>query len=75
MPGRRYDSDFRTLQKILATGGMGSIRECEIHYDWDIFFDRVGKTPYQPGDGMMFGLGSHTSKHHHTAPGPTPGRG
>jgi hypothetical protein len=54
---------------------MGSIRECEIHYDWDIFFDRVGKTPYQPGDGMMFGLGSHTSKHHHTAPGPTPGRG
>ena len=55
---RRYDSDFLTLQKVLNQGVLGRVCECEIHYDQDR--PPAEATPYAPGGGMLFGIGSHT---------------
>ena len=59
---RRYDSDFRTLHHLVQGSAFGTITECEIHYDVDFpFWIRGWNSPdWSPGDGMMFGLGSHT---------------
>ena len=59
---RRYDSDFRTLKHLVQSQALGTIIECEIHYDVDFpFWMRSWRSPdYQPGNGMLFGLGSHT---------------
>jgi predicted dehydrogenase len=40
----------------------GQITECEIHYDFDFPFwmKSWDKTVYTPGQGMLFGIGSHT---------------
>lgn len=59
---RRYDSDFRTLQRLVEQSAFGKITECEIHYDFDFpaWLSRSSSPDYSPGDGMMFGIGSHT---------------
>jgi len=59
---RRYDSDFRTLHHLVKQSTFGEITECEIHYDVDFPFWISGwKSPdWSPGQGMMYGLGSHT---------------
>ncbi|KAH8809178.1 hypothetical protein F5884DRAFT_396414 [Xylogone sp. PMI_703] len=59
---RRYDSDFRTLRHLVQQKAFGKITECEIHYDVDFPpWMQSWKSPdYNPGNGMMFGLGSHT---------------
>lgn len=59
---RRYDSDFLTLQNLVRKSALGIITECEIHYDVDFpFWMASWKSPdYEPGNGMLFGLGSHT---------------
>lgn len=59
---RRYDSDFKTLRSLVQASAFGTITECEIHYDFDFPSWILGsKSPdYSPGDGMMFGIGSHT---------------
>lgn len=59
---RRYDSDFLTLQHLVKNSAFGQITECEIHYDFDFPSWISGWTSpeYSPGNGMMFGLGSHT---------------
>lgn len=31
---RRYDSDFLTMQKVIASGKLGELLEVEIHYDY-----------------------------------------
>ena len=58
---RRYDSDFLTVQKILAEGLIGDIREAEFHYDR---FDnnlsyKTHKEVPQKGTGCLYDLGSH----------------
>jgi len=59
---RRYDSDFRTLHHLVQTSAFGTITECEIHYDVDSpsWISSWTSPDYSPGNGMMFGLGSHT---------------
>lgn len=59
---RRYDSDFLTLHHLVKKNVFGKITECEIHYDIDFPSWMSGWTSpsYEPGQGMMFGLGSHT---------------
>ncbi|KAK5326710.1 hypothetical protein LTR93_003573 [Exophiala xenobiotica] len=59
---RRWDSDFRTLSHLIQHDTLGEVKELEIHYDVDFPFwmRNMNKKEYTPGDGMMFGLGSHT---------------
>ena len=41
---RRYDSDFRTLQRVLSTGCLGALTEFQNNYDMDMratFFARI----------------------------------
>ncbi|KUJ11377.1 NAD(P)-binding protein [Mollisia scopiformis] len=59
---RRYDSDFITLHHLVSNSPFGKITECEIHYDVDFPSWISGWTSpsYSPGQGMLFGLGSHT---------------
>lgn len=59
---RRWDNDFLTLKHLIDNGALGELKELEIHYDVDFPFWMRGmsKKEYSPGDGMTFGLGSHT---------------
>ncbi|MCJ1295450.1 hypothetical protein MMC34_007013 [Xylographa carneopallida] len=59
---RRYDGDFRTISQLMSRRAFGKITECEIHYDadspaWVSKWDSPGLIP---GEGMLYGLGSHT---------------
>ncbi|KAF7187201.1 scyllo-inositol 2-dehydrogenase (NADP(+)) IolW [Pseudocercospora fuligena] len=57
---RRYDSDFRTLQALVQQGSFGKITEFTNRYDVDnppwIHHDK----PAEVGDGLLYGLGSHS---------------
>ncbi|KAJ5832464.1 hypothetical protein N7474_000775 [Penicillium riverlandense] len=59
---RRFDSDFRTLEDLVKKGALGDVREAEIHYDIPSPSWIAGWTQkeYIPGEGMIFGLGTHT---------------
>ncbi|KAH8656282.1 oxidoreductase [Ilyonectria robusta] len=59
---RRYDGDFMTLKHLLAKNALGTITEAEIHYDFENppWLHYMDAKKYTPGDGMMFGLGSHS---------------
>ncbi|MCJ1397430.1 hypothetical protein MMC11_000623 [Xylographa trunciseda] len=59
---RRYDGDFRTISHLISKNVFGKITECEIHYDadspeWVSKWDSPGLIA---GEGMLYGLGSHT---------------
>ena len=58
---RRWDSDFKTVKKLLEENTLGQIVEVEIH------FDRFRPVPKEnawreekiPGSGLLYDLGSH----------------
>jgi predicted dehydrogenase len=58
---RRWDSDFKTVQKVVESGLLGKLAECEIHYDRFRNFLRpdTWKEESKPGTGLLFDLGSH----------------
>ncbi|WP_445736634.1 Gfo/Idh/MocA family oxidoreductase [Mariniflexile sp.] len=58
---RRFDSDFKTVQKVLKDGLLGTIVEAEIHYDrYDpVLSYKVHKETSTPGVGSIYDLGSH----------------
>jgi len=57
---RRWDSDFLTIQKILADGYLGEILEYEAHYDrFRPEIKSSWKEVVQPGTGILYNLGSH----------------
>jgi predicted dehydrogenase len=59
---RRYDSDFRTLQRVLSSGCLGAITEFQNNYDMDDpewVRGWTSATPV-PGEGMLYGLGTHS---------------
>ncbi len=58
---RRYDSDFRTVKKILDEGWLGAIVEAEIHYDrYDPGLSyKVHKETPTAAVGSLYDLGSH----------------
>lgn len=58
---RRYDSDFRTVKKILDEGWIGKIIEAEMHYDRyepNLSY-KVHKETSTEGVGSLYDLGSH----------------
>ncbi|KAL3484406.1 hypothetical protein BJX62DRAFT_230292 [Aspergillus germanicus] len=59
---RRWDGDFQTLRKLLNEGALGKITEADLHYDFESppWLKYMTKEKYEPGDGHVFGLGSHT---------------
>lgn len=58
---RRYDSDLRTVKKIIKEGWLGDIKEAEIRYDRynPKLSPKVHKETPQPGAGSIYDLGSH----------------
>lgn len=58
---RRYDSDFRTLRKVLKSKSLGNIVEAEFRFDR--FRQHPGKKIHKespgPGTGNLYDLGSH----------------
>ena len=58
---RRWDSDFKTVQKILNKGVLGDIVEAEFHYDRfepDLSYKTHKEKPTE-GVGSLYDLGSH----------------
>ncbi len=58
---RRYDSDYKTVKKILNEGWLGEIVEVEIHYDRykTNLSPKLHKETPGAGKGSLFDLGSH----------------
>ncbi|KAK3393525.1 hypothetical protein B0H63DRAFT_458412 [Podospora didyma] len=59
---RRFDSDFRTLDNLVKQNALGDVLEADIHFDFPSPSWIAGwtKKEYSPGQGMAFGLGTHT---------------
>jgi scyllo-inositol 2-dehydrogenase (NADP+) len=58
---RRYDSDFKTVQKVLNEGLLGDIVEAEFHYDRfdpELSYKTHKETPTE-AVGSLYDLGSH----------------
>ena len=58
---RRWDSDFKTLKKVIDSGLLGNLVECEIHMDRfrNYIKDSAWREDDIPGSGVLFDLGSH----------------
>jgi len=58
---RRYDSDYKTVRKILDEQWLGRIVEAEIHYDRfnEVLSPKLHKETPGPGTGLVYDLGSH----------------
>jgi scyllo-inositol 2-dehydrogenase (NADP+) len=57
---RRWDSDFLTLRKLIASGALGDVHS--FHARWDRFRPQVldrWRDRDEPGGGVLFDLGSH----------------
>ena len=58
---RRYDSDFRTVKKVLGDGHLGEIVEAEIRFERynPELSPKAWKENGKPGAGILYDLGSH----------------
>jgi len=58
---RRYDSDYKTVKKIIQEGWLGDLVEVEIHFDRykEELSPKVHKETPGPGTGALYDLGSH----------------
>jgi scyllo-inositol 2-dehydrogenase (NADP+) len=58
---RRYDSDFKTVKKIIRDGCVGNINEVEIHFDRfkPALSPKQHKEIPGPGAGILKDLGAH----------------
>src|ERR1700761_1097404 len=58
---RRFDSDYRTVKRIVDSGVLGKIVEAEFHYDryTPALSSKVHKETPGPGRGLLYDLGSH----------------
>lgn len=58
---RRFDSDYRTVKRIVDSGVLGKIVEAEFHYDryTPTLSPKVHKETPGPGTGLLYDLGSH----------------
>src|SRR6187402_2831851 len=58
---RRYDSDSKTVKKLVEEGLLGAIVEVELHYDrYTVALSpKVHKETPGPGRGLLYDLGSH----------------
>lgn len=58
---RRWDSDFKTVRKVVEEGLLGDVVEAEIHfdrYDENLSYKLHKETP-GPGAGIFYDLGPH----------------
>lgn len=58
---RRYDSDFKVMQKIVREGWLGDLVEAEFHFDRykQEISPKAHKEIPGPGTGVLYDLGSH----------------
>lgn len=58
---RRWDSDFKTVKKVLESRLLGNLAECEIHYDRfrNCVKENAWREECTPGSGALYDLGSH----------------
>lgn len=58
---RRYDSDYRTIKKVIDEGKLDDIVEAEFHFDRykEELSPKVHKETPGPGTGALYDLGSH----------------
>ena len=58
---RRYDSDYKTIKKILKKNLLGEIVEAEMHFDRyrEELSPKAHKEIPGPGAGVLYDLGSH----------------
>lgn len=58
---RRWDSDIRTVKKIISEGLLGRLVEYESHFDRfrNNIKDSWKEKPELPGSGILYDLGSH----------------
>jgi scyllo-inositol 2-dehydrogenase (NADP+) len=58
---RRFDSDYRTVKRVVDSGVLGKIVEAEFHYDrfTPALSPKVHKETPGPGRGLLYDLGSH----------------
>jgi predicted dehydrogenase len=58
---RRWDSDFKTVKKIVESKKLGNLVECELHYDRfrPLLKENTWKEDCNPGSGILYDLGSH----------------
>lgn len=58
---RRYDSDYRTLKRVLDEGLLGDVVEAQFNYDRykQELSPKVHKEVPGPGTGALYDLGSH----------------
>ena len=58
---RRFDSDYRTVKRIVGEGVLGKLVEAEFHYDrfTPTLSPKVHKETPGPGRGLLYDLGAH----------------
>ena len=58
---RRFDGDFKTVQKLIQSGILGEILNVEMRYDrWKpILNPKKWKEVIAPGNGIIYDLGAH----------------
>jgi scyllo-inositol 2-dehydrogenase (NADP+) len=58
---RRWDSDFKTVKKVLESGVLGEIIDVEFHFDRykKVLSPKIHKELPAPGAGVLHDLGSH----------------
>ncbi|HVZ98144.1 MAG TPA: Gfo/Idh/MocA family oxidoreductase [Chitinophagaceae bacterium] len=58
---RRYDSDYKTIKKVLSQNLLGKIVEAELHFDRykEELSPKLHKEVPGPGAGSLYDLGSH----------------
>ena len=58
---RRYDSDYKTIKKVIDQNLLGELVEMEIHFDRfkEELSPKIHKETPLPGSGSLYDLGSH----------------
>ncbi|MDD7795712.1 Gfo/Idh/MocA family oxidoreductase [Clostridium sp. 'White wine YQ'] len=58
---RRWDSDFKTIKRVINGGLLGELAEYEAHYDRfrNFFKENAWREQNAPGSGILYDLGSH----------------
>lgn len=59
---RRWDSDFKTTQKVIESGKLGNLREYEAHFDRFRNYKKANawkEKDEEPGAGILYDLGPH----------------
>jgi scyllo-inositol 2-dehydrogenase (NADP+) len=58
---RRFDSDFLTVKNVISSGVLGEILCYDVHFDRykPVLNPKKWKETVQPGNGILYDLGSH----------------